>query len=175
MTTTCTRSFVALLLAGSFVFGTSLQAKTVEFPTDKPEFTFNLPDGWTTESGKDGRIYCTAGDGSEFRFGIVASPSVKNEEGAKELLSEIIKGMSDAMECKNTKTEPARSGKAGDLSLVGMEGSCTAAGTEMSLNAVVFSLTPGKYYSIVGTASKEVDKAHEKDMNEIIGSIAAVD
>jgi hypothetical protein len=177
MTGSLARSFATGLVAASLVLGASLssQAKTIEFPADKPVFTFKLPKGWTTETGKDGRIYCTAGDGSEFKFGIVESPSVKNEEGAKELLSEILKSMSDAMECKEYKTKEPKSGKTDDISLVAMEGSCKAGGTEMSLNAVVFSLTPGKYFSMVGAASKEVDKAHEEDMNGIIGSIAAVD
>ena len=152
----------------------SLQAKKVEFPADDPVFTFNLPDGWTTESGPDGRIYCTAGDGSEFKIAFVSSPGVKNADDGKDMLPKVLKAMSDAMKCENYKADDVRSGKVGELSLIGVEAACKVSGTEMALNAVVFSIG-GKYFSIVGAASKEVDKAHNKDMGDILGSITAVE
>jgi hypothetical protein len=150
----------------------SLQAKKVEFPADDPVFTFNLPDGWTTENGPDGRIYCTASDG--FKIAFVASPGVKNDGDAKDMLPKVLTAMSDAMKCQNYKAEETRTGKVGDLSLMGIEAACKVEGTEMSLNAVAFAIAD-KYFSIVGASTKEIDKAHSKDMNSIIGSIAAVE
>jgi hypothetical protein len=150
----------------------SLQAKKVEFPADDPAFTFTLPDGWTTENGPDGRIYCTASDG--FKIAFVASPGVKNDADAKDMLPKVLTAMSDAMKCKDYKADETRSGKVGDLTLTGIEAACKVEGTEMSLNAVVFVIG-GKYFSIVGAATKEVDKAHSQDMNTIIGSIAAAE
>jgi hypothetical protein len=177
MKTRIAKSSLTLLAAGCFFLAPalSLQAKTVKFPADDPAFSFSLPDGWTTETGEDGRLYCTAGDGSEFKIGFVASPGVKNADDAKELLPKILKGMSDAMKCEGYKASEAKSGKIGDLSFIAMEGHGTVSGTEMVLNAFIFSLTPGHYFSIVGASSKEVDEAHNKDMSVIIGSIAAVD
>ena len=171
------RSFVICLATGCLLLGgsLSLQAKTVEFPEKDPAFTFNLPDGWTTETAKDGRIYCTAGDGSGFKFGIVASPGVKNADDAKDLLPKVLKAMSDAMKCENFKIGDGHTGDVGKLWMTAAEATGKLDGTEMSMNAVVFSLTPGKYFSIVGAASKEVNKAHDKDMNDIFGSIAAVE
>ncbi|PYJ09997.1 MAG: hypothetical protein DMF06_08015 [Verrucomicrobia bacterium] len=150
----------------------SLQAKKVEFPADDPAFTFNLPDGWTTENGPDGRIYCTAKDG--FKIAFVASPGVKSDADAKEMLPKVITAMSDAMKCQNFKSDEMKSGKVGDLTLTGVEAACKVEGTDMSLNAVAFAIG-GKYFSIVGASTKEVDKAHGKDMNDIIGSIAAAE
>jgi hypothetical protein len=164
-------STVSLFLAPAL----SLQAKTVEFPAKDPAFSFSLPDGWTTETGEDGRLYCTAGDGSEFKVGFVASPGVKNADDAKTLLPKILQGMSDAMKCENYKASEAQAGKIGALSYIAMEAHGTVSGTEMVLSAFIFSLTPGHYFSIVGAASKEVDEAHNKDMSGIISSIAAVE
>ena len=45
----------------------------------------------------------------------------------------------------------------------------------LALNAVVFSLEPGKYFSIVGAAPEKLDKAHDREMNELINSIAAAE
>jgi hypothetical protein len=177
MKTLFAKSFLTCLAAGALFLAPafSLEAKTVKFPADDPAFSFNLPDGWTTETGKDGRLYCSAGDGSEFKIGFVASPGVKNADDAKELLPKILKGMSDAMKCENYKASEAQTGKMGAISFIAMEGHGTVSGTEMTLNAFIFSLEAGHYFSIVGAASKEVDDAHNKDMSGIIGSIAAVE
>lgn len=177
MKTFTAKLFLTCLTAGClFVASTlSLQAKTVKFPADDPAFSFNLPDGWTTESGKDGRLYCTAGDGSEFKIGFVASPGLKSDDDAKALLPKILTGMSDAMKCEHYKASDAQTGKMGAISFIAMEGHCSVSGTDMTLNAFIFSLTPGQYFSIVGAASKEVDDAHNKDMTGIISSIAAVE
>lgn len=163
-------AIVALLLLTAAV---SLQAKTIEFPEKDPAFTFTIPDGWTTEPGKDGRIYCTAEDG--FKIGVVASPGVKSAEDAKELLPKIIKGMADAMKCEDYKPGEVHARELRNMWMSVMHGRCKSEGTEMSLNAVVFSLSPGKYFSLVGASTAALDKAHDKDMNELIRSIKATE
>lgn len=170
-----TRLIRSLVVAALTVFlGTPLlHAKKVEFPEKDPAFTFVMPDGWTTETGKDGRIYCTASDG--FKIGLVASPGVTNADEAKALLPNILKGMSDAMKCEKYKAEEAHSGEMGKLWLTSMEAHCTSDGADMSLNAVVFSIARGKYFSIVGAAPAALNKAHDKEMNELIQSITAVE
>lgn len=150
-----------------------LEAKKVEFPVDDPVFTFTTPDDWTTETGKDGRIYCTAPDG--FKIGLIASPAVSDADDAKKLLPTVLKGMGDAMKCENYKTEEVKTGDMGKLWLASLHGQCKSEGIEMALNAVVFSLETGKYFTIVGAAPAKVDKAHDKEMNELIKSITAVE
>ena len=166
------RSLLAVTLT-LFVAGPLLHAKKVEFPADDPAFTFNMPDAWTTETGKDGRIYCTAPDG--FKIGIIASPGVSDAEEAKALLPKILKGMADSLKCQNYKAEDANSGEMGKLSASSMQAQCKSEDIEMALNAVVFSLAPGKYFSIVGAAPAVLDKAHDKEMNDLIKSITAVE
>jgi hypothetical protein len=169
------KRFHSLLVAAIvFPFATPLlQAKKVEFPSDDPAFTFTMPDSWTTETGNDGRLYCTAPDG--FKIGIIASPSVSDADDAKALLPKILKGMADAIKCENYKTANVNSGEMGKLSLSSMRARCKSEGAEMVLNAVVFSIEPGKYFSMVGAAPAVVDKAHDQEMNELIKSITAVD
>ncbi|MEY2494839.1 MAG: hypothetical protein QOJ45_1331 [Verrucomicrobiota bacterium] len=161
-------ALVALLAAAG-----SLGARTVEFPEKDPAFTFAIPDSWTTETGKDGRIYCTAEDG--FKIGVVASPGVKSADDAKELLPKIIKGMADAMKCDNYKPGQVHARELRNMWMSVMQAHCQAEGIDMSLNAIVFSLSPGKYFSLVGAAPATLDKAHDKDMNELIRSIKAVE
>jgi len=162
------------LLAAAILLATPLlHAKKVEFPENDPAFTFTMPDSWTTETGKDGRLYCTAPDG--FKIGIVASPGVSDADDSKKLLPTILKGMADAMKCENYKPEEVKLGEMGKLLFATMEGQCKSEGTDMTLNAVVFSLEPGKYFTIVGAAPAVLDKAHDKEMNDLIKSITAVD
>jgi hypothetical protein len=170
-----TKLFHSILTAviALFLATPLLHAKKVEFPEKDPAFTFTMPDGWSTETGKDGRIYCTAPDG--FKIGLVASPGVSDADDAKALLPKILKGMADAMKCESYKQDEAHTGDMGKLWLASMQAHCTSEGTEMSLNALVFSVAPGKYFSIVGAAPAKLDKAHDKDMNELIKSITPVE
>ena len=162
-----------LLAAALLLAAPLLHAKKVEFPANDPAFTFTMPDSWTTETGKDGRLYCTAPDG--FKIGIVASPTVSDADDSKKLLPTILKGMADAMKCENYKADEVKLGEMGKLLFAMMQGQCKSEGTEMALNAVVFSLEPGKYFTIVGAAPAILDKAHDKEMNELIKSITAVE
>lgn len=168
-----TKLFHSLLVAAILIAAPLLHAKKVEFPADDPAFTFTIPEDWTSESGKDGRIYCTAPDG--FKIGLIASPALSDADDAKKLLPTVLKGMGDAMKCQNYKTEEVKVGEMGKLWLASLHGQCKSDGTEMALNAVVFSLETGKYFTSVGAAPEKVDKAHEKEMNELIKSIAAVE
>ena len=170
-----TKSLRSLLTTAVLILLTVslLHAKKVEFPVDDPAFAFTMPDDWTTETGKDGRLYCTAPDG--FKIGIIASPGVSSVDDAKKMLPTVLKGMADAMKCQDYKAEEATPREMGELSLITMQGQCKSEGTEMAFNAVVFSLEPGKYFTIVGAAPEKVDKAHGKEMNELIRSITAVE
>lgn len=168
-----TKLFHSVVAATVFFATPLLQAKQVEFPVDDPAFTFTIPDNWTTETGKDGRVYCTAPDG--FKIGLVASPAVSDADDAKKLLPTVLKGMGDAMKCENYKTEEVKTGEMGKLWLASLHGQCKSDGIEMALNAVVFSLEAGKYFTIVGAAPEKVDKAHDKEMNELIKSITAAE
>jgi hypothetical protein len=170
-----TKVIRSLVVAATTIFlgAPLLQAKTIEFPEKDPAFTFTMPDGWTTETGKDGRIYCTAEDG--FKIEVVASPDVKSADDAKALLPKIIKGMADAMKCENYKPGEVHARDLRNMWMSVMQARCQSEGTDMSLNAVVFSLSPGKYFSLVGASTTALDKAHDKDMNELIRSIKAVE
>jgi len=150
-----------------------LHAKKVEFPEKDPAFSFTMPDSWSTETGKDGRLYCSSPDG--FKIGIVASPRVSEADDAKALLPKILKGMADAMKGKEYKQEEARSAQLDKVWITMMQAHCSSEGTEMSLNAAIFSVESGKYFSIVGAAPSKLDRAHDKEMNELIKSITPVE
>jgi hypothetical protein len=173
MKTSVTRLVVTCIVTGGLLLSASLQAKKIEFPEKDPAISFDVPDGWTSETGPDGRMYFTAPDG--FKFGIVASPGVKTAEDAKGLVPTILKSMCDAMKCEGYKMEDPHTADVGKMWLTAGEAHGKVDGNEMSLNAVVFSLSPGKYFSIVGAATKAIDEAHGKDMNAVLKSIAAVD
>lgn len=170
-----TRLVVTCIVTGGLLVSASLslQAKKVEFPEKDPAITFEVPDGWTSENGPDGRIYFTAPDG--FKFGVVASPGVKNAADAEALVPKVLQSMCDAMKCADYKMEEKHTADMGKIWLTAREASGKVDGTEMSLNAVVFSVTSGKYFSIVGASTKAIDEAHGKDMNAVLKSIAPVD
>jgi len=169
-----TKLFHSVLAAIAILFlgAPLLHAKKVEFPEKDPAFTFTMPDSWSTGTGKEGGIYCTAPDG--FKIGIVASPGVSNPEEAKALLPKILKEMADAMKCKDYKQEEVRAADSDKMWMAVVQAHCSFEGAEMSLNAVLFTLE-SSYFSIVGAAPAKLDQAHEKEMTELLKSIAAVE
>jgi hypothetical protein len=121
-----TKRFHSVLTAVVILFlgAPLLHAKTVEFPEKDPAFTFNMPDSWSTETGKDGRLYCTARDG--FKIGIVASPSVSNPEEAKALLPKILQGMADGMKGTNYEQEEVHTADLGKMWMAVAQAHCSS-------------------------------------------------
>ena len=161
------------LAAGLLLAAASLSAKTIEYSEKDPAFTFTIPDGWTTEKGRDGRIFCTAEDG--FKIALSASERITNADEAKALLVKMVKNMAEVMKCEDYKPGNVHARNLRNMWMSVMRGRCKSEGVDMSLNAVVFSLSPGKYFSLVGAAPTTLDKAHDKDMDELIRSIKAVE
>ena len=149
----------------------SLQARTVSFPEKNPAFSFTLPAGYTTETGKDGGLTFTASDG--FKFAIATAPAVKNEKDAKALVPTLLKAMADSMKGENfeVRKEVHTSPPEEKVWSTFSEASCKLNGNKISIVAFVFSLTPGKFYSLCATASEEVQNAHSKDFRDIAHSI----
>jgi hypothetical protein len=79
------------------------------------------------------------------------------------------------MKCENYKPGEVHARDLRNMWMSVMQARCQSDGTDMSLNAVVFSLSPGKYFSLVGASTTALDKAHDRDMNELMRSIKAIE
>ena len=165
---TILRCFSVAVLA----FSLTTQAGTVEYPAGNPLFKIELPEGWTSESDKDGNLDVKANK-SDFGFSIVPAPP-GTEQDVKAFLPELAKTMGkeikefEADEVRNV-TSPtgvkvmvlAAKGKMEDL--------------EMIITVAAFAPVKDKYFVIMSMAEASVDQAHDKAMGRIVNSIKAIE
>jgi hypothetical protein len=162
-------SSVGLLIALSC----SLEAKTVKFPEKDPAFSITLPDDWTTTPKNDG-LECQAGDGSNYSF-LIQTFDVKSDDEAKTNLPKLIQAMGDNPDLKDFKPV----GEIMEMTMAKMKlfianATASTEGTKMIFTAVGFAPKKGAYFSVVSVEPEAVDRAHDKAMGEIMGSITPI-
>jgi hypothetical protein len=166
-------SVVAVLVA----IGATLNATTVEYPEKHPAFTITLPDGWKATVDQEGNLDCEAGDGSDFGFSIMRTegrPGMTTEAELKDYLPTLAKEVAGA------KIENLDVGAIQEMTtpknvkLFGVNATGRAAGVDMVISVASFAPQPGTYFVLTSAAVAQVDKAHEKEMNEIVRSITPV-
>ena len=79
----------------------SLRAGEIKFPADGSGVSLTLPDGWTTDEGKDGSLKCTSGDG-ELSFDLLPGKIITDPQTN---LADAAAGLADAAGLKNVTTE----------------------------------------------------------------------
>ena len=157
----------------ALAFSLTTQAGTVEYPAGNPLFKIELPEGWTSESDKDGNLDVKANDKSEFGFSIVPAPP-GTEQDVKAFLPELAKTM--GKEIKEFEADDVRS----VTSPTGVKVMVLAAkgkmeGLEMIITVAAFAPVKDKYFVIMSMAEASVDQAHDKAMGRIVNSIKAIE
>lgn len=160
---------VCLLVA----LGFRLEAKTVKYPEKDPVFSLTLPDDWTATPKNDG-LECQAGDGSNYSF-LIQSFEVKSDDEVKTNLPKLIQAMADNPDVKEFKPM----GEVLEMAMAKMKlfvanATASTAGTKLIFTAVGFAPKKGTYFSVVSVEPEAVDRAHDKAMGEIMGSIAPI-
>ena len=160
---------VSLFLATSLSVG----AKTVKYPEKDPAFSITLPDDWTTKAKPDGNLECIAGDGSKFSF-IVQAQDSKTDDALKNDMGTLAKAMGEGAEMKDLKISDVIEMAMPKVKLFAVNGTGTTSGLDMILTVVGFAPKKGTYFAVLAVETKEVDRAHDKVMGEIMSSITPV-
>lgn len=168
-----------LILAASLLIATSggADAKTIKYPDKDPAFSITIPDDWTAKPDKDGNLDCEAGDDSQFSFSIISTEGMEmeNEEKVKTYLSTLAKTMGDGAEIKDLKIgEMKEMTTPKGVKLFGLNAKGPSSGADMVISLAAFAPKKGTYFIIMAAAEASVDKAHDKAMGEIIGSITPI-
>ena len=164
-----------LILTTSLLLATSLNlnAKTIKYPEKDPAFSITLPEGWTAKPDKDGNLDCEAGDDSKFSFSILSAKEMnKGEAELKAFLPTLAKNMGDGAGIKDLKVSEIQEMTTGKgVKFFGLNANGPSSGAEMIISLAAFAPKKDTYFIIMGAAEKSVDKAHDKEMGEIINSI----
>ena len=150
-----------------------LQAKTIKFPAENPDFSFDLPDGWTMETDKSGDLVCKPGDGA-----LILNLNKMNQSFAmvKERLPALGKTFAEVH--KMTKVEANDLGD--DKNKNGVKESIylvKGKWSDMDFMAVLRAFDPkdgGAAYFIMFSGLATGMTAHVADMGAIIDSITPV-
>jgi hypothetical protein len=147
-----------------------LQAKTIKFPAENPDFSFDLPEGWAMEADKSGDLVCKSGDGV-----LTLNLSKMNQSFAKvkERLPALGKTFTEVF--KMTKVEAKDLGD--DKNKKGVKESIylvKGKWSDMDFVAVLRAFDPkdgGAGYFIMFSGLATGMTAHVDDMGAIIDSI----
>ena len=151
-----------------------LQAKTIKFPADDPEFSFKLPDGWTMEADKDGDLVCKSGDAPALTLNV--NKMNQNFAKVKEQLPVLGKTFTKAAEMKNVETKDLGD----DTNKNGVKGSIYVVKGKSSGQGIVAELLAiepkdgGDAYFFMFSGLATAMTAHTDDIGTIIDSIKPV-
>ncbi len=148
-----------------------LRAGEDQFPADGSSVSLTLPEGWTTDEGKDGSLKCTSGDG-ELSFDLLPGKIITDPQNN---LADAAAGLADAAGLKNVTTEDG--GEKANPNGVKIAG-IIVHGTKDDVEyvGVVSILTPqsGQRCAFQCFGTKTGILVHSKDMAHIIMSFRAV-
>lgn len=162
---------LSIVLSLLIALSCSLEAKTVKFPEKDPLFSITLPDDWTTEVINDD-LECKAGDGSGYSF-MIQSSDAKSDDEVKANLPKLIQAMADNPAVKDFKPmEEVVEMAMAKVKLFIANGTALNNGTKMVFTVVAFAPKKGTYFNVLTVEPEAVDRAHDKVMGEIMGSIA---
>jgi len=150
----------------------SLQAKTVKFPADEPDFSFKLPDGWTMDADKDGDLVCKSSDGLTLNVNKMNQTFAK----VKEQLPELGKTFAKAAEMKQVETKDLGD----DTNKNGVKGSIyviKGKSSDQGVMAELLAIEPkagGDAYFFMFSGLATAMSGHGDDIGAIIDSIKAI-
>lgn len=124
------------------------------FPKDSPEFTFELPDNMQSEYQSDGKLSCTAKDGSLGIRGVfLALPNISNDKGLLIGLTQLIK-LVGPQHIQSDLRYQAPFYKDTSSGVPTVTVSCTGKvnGQDYAIALICFSKN-GKYYELIASGS----------------------
>ena len=155
----------ALSLTLAFFLPCFVQAKTLKFPKNNPQFSVTFPNDWKAEITSAGIISAQpAGTGYAISIFPVAATSLRAaiEETAKEV---------DKRFQNVQPSEPVEFKTANNITFLERDYTATDKGSDRNLAIVAFSPGGKRYYALFQAGTPEAEKQFTQDVIEIVGSI----
>ncbi|MEY2494840.1 MAG: hypothetical protein QOJ45_1332 [Verrucomicrobiota bacterium] len=151
-----------------------LQAKTIKFPADNPDFSFKLPEGWTMEADKDGDLVCKSGDAPALTLNV--NKMNQNFAKVKEQLPDLGKIFTKAakmtnVEAKDLGDDTNKNNVKGSIYIV--KGKSSGQGITAELLAIEPKDGSDAYFFMFSGLATAMT-AHGDDIGAIVDSIKPV-
>src|SRR5687768_3895614 len=159
---------VAFSLALAVLVPAFVQAKTLKFPKDDPQFTVTFANDWKAEITSAG-IISAQPKGAGYAISIFPVVATNASDAIEETEKEVEKRF------QNIKSnEPVEFKNANNIKFLERDYTGTDKGSDRTLAIVAFSPDGKSYYALFQAGTPEADKRYTEDVIAIVKSIKSL-
>jgi hypothetical protein len=159
---------IALTVALAFSLPFLVQAETVNFPKNDPQFSVTFADGWKAEITKAG-IISAQPKGAAYAISIFPVQAKNARDGIQETLKQVEIRFTDVK-----SSEPVESKTANNITCLEQHFTAKDKGADRVLTIVAFSPNGRTYYALFQAGTPAVDKEYSPATVAIVKSIKAI-
>jgi hypothetical protein len=162
------KKIVAVIVALAVFLPAFVQAKTLKFPKDTPQFSITFTSDWKAEI-TDAGIISAQPKGAAYAISIFPVTATTAKGAIEETLSEVEKRFTDvkASEPSDFKTENG-------MKFLERDYTAKDKGSPRALAILAFSVDKQSYFALFQAGTPEADKQYTQDVVAIVKSITAL-
>jgi hypothetical protein len=159
---------IAVFAMLTFLLPCLLEAKTLKFPKDNPQFSVTFPTGWKAEI-TDAGIISAQPKGAAYAISIFPVQATNAKGAIEETLSEVDKRFSDIK-----PGEPVEFKTESGIKFLERDMTAKDKGSPRALAIVAFSVDKQSYFALFQAGTPEADKKYTPEVVAIVKSITAL-
>ena len=159
---------IALFGVLTVFLGNLLEAKTLKFPKENPQFSVSFPGDWKAEI-TDAGIISAQPKGAAYAISIFPVTATNAKGAIEETLKEVDKRFSDVK-----PSEPVEFKTDNGLKFLERDFTAKDKGSPRALAIVAFSVDKQSYFALFQAGTPEADKQYTPDVVGIVKSITAL-
>lgn len=159
---------VAAIVALGVFLPAFVQAKTLKFPKDNPQFSVTFTSDWKAEI-TDAGIISAQPKGAAYAISIFPVTATTAKGGVEETLKEVEKRFTDVK-----PSEPSEFKTENGIKFLERDFTGKDKGSPRALAILAFSVDKQSYYALFQAGTPEADKQYTQDVVAIVKSIAAL-
>jgi hypothetical protein len=159
---------IALFVVLTVALASVLEAKTLKFPKDNPQFSVTFASDWKAEI-TDAGIISAQPKGAAYAISIFPVQSSNARGAIEETLKEVDKRFSDVK-----PSEPSEFKTENGIKFLERDFTAKDKGSPRALAIVAFSVDKQTYFALFQAGTPEADKQYTQDVVAIVKSITAL-
>jgi hypothetical protein len=159
---------IALFFLPMLLMGGMLQAKTLKFPKENPQFSVTFPNDWKAEV-TDAGIISAQPKGAAYAISIFPVQATTAQGAIDETMKEVDQRFSDIKPNEPSEFKSDNGLKFRESDMIGKD-----KGSPRTLAIVAFSIDGESYFALFQAGTPEADKQYTKDVVAIVNSIASL-
>jgi hypothetical protein len=146
-----------------------IQAKTIKFPKNNPQFSVTFANDWKAEITSAGIISAQPSGGAGYAISIFPVAATSLRAAIEETAAEVDKRFQNVQ-----PSEPVEFKTANNVTYLERDYTATDKGSDRNLAIVAFSPDGKRYYALFQAGTPEAEKQYTEDVIEIVKSIKPI-